>query len=197
VIESGPDFTSARVAGAQRRPPLLLLGWLVLLGGVVALGVSGRSADDNTTAPQGGAGAIASIGARLTTLPTAPAPTSGSLPRMPVVAPVQTNEAGPIQLQAQRHRETVFVHGDVYAVNITWVFLSLRAADGRVAGWASVSVPGSASMVGGTGKPALRFDIELAVPAGFSDGPLVVQANAYNVHGTLVESTGVDLAPAQ
>jgi hypothetical protein len=111
-------------------------------------------------------------------------------------APVQTNGPGPIQLQAKRRAETVFVHGDVFAVNITWVFLSLRGPDGRVAGWASVSVPGSASMVSGSGAPALRFDLELAVPSDFNRGGLVVQANAYNAHGALVESTGVDLAPA-
>jgi hypothetical protein len=198
VIEIGPDFASARVGGTRRRPPMVLLGWLVVLGGVVALGVSGRSTGGEDAQPGTGR-AIASVGTRITTLPSAPPqPTIAMVPGNPIVdGPVQTNGEGPIQLQAQRHPGTVFVHGDVYAVNITWVFLSLRAADGRVAGWASVSVPGSATMVSGTGKPALRFDVELAVPADFNDGALVVQANAYNAHGTLVESTGVDLALAR
>jgi hypothetical protein len=192
--EEHADFAAARVSAPLRRPPILLLAWLVVLGGVVALGLSGQSAGDTGAAPLGGA--IATLSARITALPTVPvSPTVGTVPPSPLqLAPIESNGPGPIQLLARRHPETVFVHGDVYAENITWVFLSLRGADGRVAGWASVSVPGSASMVRGAGTPALRFDVELAVPSDFNGGPLVVEANAYDTHGKLVESTSVDLA---
>jgi hypothetical protein len=185
------DFTAAQVQGPRRRQPILVVGWLVALGVVVALGLSGRSTD-----PAPGAGAVASIGPRITARPTAaPQPTIVRLPSFPVqTRPMQTSGPGPIQLQAQRGAGTVFIHGDVYARNITWVFFSLQAADGRVAGWASVSVPGSAGVASASGAPGLRFDVELAVPDDFNQAPLIVLAYAYDSGGLLVGSTSLEVA---
>jgi hypothetical protein len=76
---------------------------------------------------------------------------------------------------------------------VTWVFVSLQDDSGRVAGWASVSVPGAAGPGNGDG-PTLRFDVELAVPAGF-EGRLWVQANAYDAAGTQIASSRLDLPP--
>jgi hypothetical protein len=184
------DFTAARVQGRRRWQPILVAGWLVLLTGVVALGLSGRSTDSAA-----GVGGIASIAPVITArATTAPGPTVSRLPDFPAdTTPVQTSGPGAIQLLAQRHVRTVYIHGDIYAVDITWVFFSLQAADGRVAGWASVSVPGSAGVAAASGAPALRFDVELAVPSDFSQGPLVVLAHAYNAHGLLVSATSLDL----
>ena len=185
------DFSAARLQGPRRRQPIIVAAWLVVLGGVVALGLSGRSPDST-----GAAGAIASIpppvGARA---PTARQPTViVRLPDFPAdVTPVQTSGPGPIQLTAQRNANTVYVHGDVYPVNITWVYFSLQGPDGRVAGWASVSVPGSSGPATASGGPALRFDVELAVPSDFNQGGLLVLAHAYNAHGVLVSATSVDL----
>ena len=184
------DFTAARVQGPRRRQAILVAGWLVVLGGAVALGLSGRSTD--TAA---GAGAAASMGPRVSARPTTPPrSTTGRLPEFPAsTTPVETSGPGPIQLLAQRQANTVFIHGDVYAVDITWVFFSLQGPDGRVAGWASVSVPGSAGPATASGAPALRFDVELAVPSDFNQGPLVVMAHAYNAHGSLVSATSLAL----
>jgi len=187
------DFTAARVQGPRRWQPILVAGWLVVLAGVVALGLSGRS-----TESAAGAGASGSIGPQITArATTAPQPTTGRLPDFTAdTTPVQTSGPGPIQLLAQRHADTVFVHGDVFAPNITWVFFSLQAADGRVAGWASVSVPGSTGAAAATGEPALRFDVELPIPNEFNQGQLVVQAHAYNAQGLLVSATSLDLRRA-
>ena len=184
------DFTAARVQGPRRRQPILVAGWIVVFSGVVALGLSGRSADSAADA-----GALASIGPLITArATTAPRPTMGRAPDFPAdTTPVQTSGPGPIQLLAQRHAGTVFVHGDIYAVDITWVFFSLQGTDGRVAGWASVSVPGSAGVAAASGAPALRFDVELAVPSDFSQSQLVVLAHAYNAHGLLISATSLDL----
>ena len=185
------DFSAARVQGPRRVQPILVAGWLVVLGGVVALGLSGRSTQSGT-----GAGAVASIGQSVSARPsTAPQPTLvARLPDFPAdLTPVQTNGPGPIQLQAQRQASSVFVHGDIYAANITWVFFSLQGPDGRVAGWASVSVPGSAGPAAASGAPAMRFDVELAVPDDFNQGPLAVLAHAYNSHGVLVSASSIDL----
>jgi hypothetical protein len=116
----------------------------------------------------------------------APIPTSG---------PVRTSDPDSIQIriEAQRHPGTIYVHGDVYVANVTWVFVSLRDAAGRVAGWASVSVPGAAGPALKDG-PTLRFDVELAVPAEFS-GPLWIQANAYDQTARIIGSTRLDMSP--
>jgi hypothetical protein len=185
------DFSAVRVQGPRRWQPILVAAWLVALGGMVALGLSGRSADSGT-----GTGAVPSIGQSVSARPSATTqPTLiARFPGFPAdVTPVQTSGPGPIQLQAQRHASSVFVHGDIYAPDITWVFFSLQGPDGRVAGWASVSVPGSVGPAAASGGPAMRFDVELAVPSDFNEGTLLVVAHAYNAHGVLVSATSVNL----
>ena len=86
----------------------------------------------------------------------------------------------------------MYIHGDVFVANVTWVYVSLQDDRGRIAGWASVSVPGAAGPARGDG-PTLRFDVDVAVPAGF-DGPLRINANAYDVDGVLMASTRIDIA---
>jgi hypothetical protein len=190
------DFAAARVGGARRRPPIAALGWVVVLGAVVALGLSGR--DTGSPSGAGAAGAAASLAATL-----APAARGSARPTDPVIPPrfepdmiaIESSPPGPIQLQATRQPSSVFVHGDVFAKRITWVFVSLQSLDGQVAGWASVSVPGSASAPSASNAPALRFDVELAVPTALATGVLVVQANAYDASGAMVGATRVRLAP--
>jgi len=194
------DFAAARVGGARRRPPLAILGWVVVLGSVVAVGLSGRI---------GAAGATGTPGA--TAVPAAtpsgrPAPSfrlvegthsprfDPDFPTLPPGNPTETSEPGPLVLEATRNPSSVFVHGDVFADQVTWVFVSLQTLDGQVGGWASVSIPGAAGE--GKGLPALRFDVELAVPTGMATGVLMVQAHAYDAHGGLVASTRVRLAAA-
>jgi hypothetical protein len=185
------DFSAVRLQGPRRQQPILVAAWLVALGGMVALGLSGRSTDSGT-----GTGAAASIGQSVSARPSATSePTLiARLPGFPAdVMPVQTSGPGPIQLQAQRHAGRVFVHGDIYASDITWVFFSLQGSDGRIAGWASVSVPGSVGPAAASGGPGMGFDVELAVPSDFYEGALVVLAHAYKPHGVLVSATGVNL----
>ena len=52
--------------------------------------------------------------------------------------------------------------------------------------------PGAAGAV--RGRPALRFDVELAVPTAMAAGVLLVQANAYNAKGGLIAATRLRLA---
>jgi len=192
------DF-AGRVGGARRRPPFAALGWMVILGSVVAIGLSGRI---------GGAGATSTPGttaAATAAAPTERVPSSFRLvegthsprfdPDFPTPAPgnpTVTSEPGPIALEATRNPSSVFVHGDVFADQVTWVFVSIQTLDGQVGGWTSVSIPGAAGE--SKGRPALRFDVDLAVPTAMATGVLMVQANAYNAKGVLVASTRVRLA---
>jgi len=193
-------FEASRVRARRGRSPLVLIGWLVLIGGVVAIGLSGRNS--GAAAPSHGpVAAAASTGPSETpgatapfSVPVAPGPGS-STGSSSDLAPIQTSGPGPIQLEARRHPETVFVHGDVFGTRITWVFVSLQDAGGQVVGWASVSVPGAAG-VPPASVPSLRFDVELGVPANAASGKLTIQATAYGSGGQLVASVRLALPTA-
>jgi len=197
------DFAAARVAGSRRRIPIAALAWVVILGGVVAIGLSGR------LGRPGGPGAAAHDAGAATVdvaITTRPAPSFIRIvegtksprfdPDFPSPSPrdvEETSEPGPIALDATRQASAVFVHGDVFADQVTWVFVSLQSLDGQVGGWASVSIPGAAGEARDN-RPALRFDVELAIPTTMATGVLMVQANAYNAGGVLIASTRVRLA---
>lgn len=192
-VPESAAFDTARVRGPRFQPPILVAGFLVLLVTIVALGVGGQVNPATTPRPNA---ALASNGVPVPTVaaPSA-APSSGPSaqsargPRAtpPAPAPVMTSGPGPIQIVAQRSTAGMFIHGDVFASRVTWVYVSVSDDSGIVAGWASVSVPGAAGASHGAG-PALRFDIEIAVPAAFN-GRLWVTANAYNDAGEPVGST--------
>jgi len=185
------DFAAARVGG-RRRPPIVALGWIGVLASVVALGLSGR------TPERSGVGATATSGP--TTLGVGSVVPSGASSSAPVPrasfrpAPVISSQPGrAVALQVQRHPDTMFVHGDVNVAAVTWVFVAVIDDDGRVAGWTSVSVPGGVG-AGQDHRPALRFDLEIPVPA-WAIASLWVQATAYDATGRVVgsERLGVDI----
>ncbi len=193
----GATFASARVPGRAGRPRLFLLGLLAVLAAIVGGAVVGRTeADPHAIRPVGlvSPGAVA-LGAGGTSAPT-PSPRGSrfSPGGSPDAAPVVTNGPGPIQLKARRQPNTMFVAGDVFAAHVTWIFVSLQDERGRVAGWASVSMPGAAGPAVGAG-PTLRFAVELAVPADAASGKLWVLADAYDTAGALVASTRLQVDP--
>lgn len=169
---------------------------MVVLVAVVAAGLSGRLGagsfpKDVAIGPTGAPTPEQSAFVR----PAVPAPPGRGLPSFaPGAGPIFTSAPGPMQLQAQRHPETIFVHGDVDAARITWVFVSVQDEVGRVAGWSSVSVPGEAGP-NKKGGPTLRFDTELAIPDDFG-GRLFVRAQAYDASGKIVASVSVEIPAA-
>jgi hypothetical protein len=107
------------------------------------------------------------------------------------VGPELTSAPGSLELVAQRQLDSVFVHGDVFVENVTWVYLSLRDASGRIAGWGSVSAPGGVGPRDGDG-PTMRFDLQLAAPdASFPDA-LTLTATAYGDGGDAVASASIE-----
>lgn len=99
---------------------------------------------------------------------------------------------GPIELRIRRPAASIFVHGDVFASKVTWVYISLQDATGDVKGFASVSVPGSA-VPGDVEGPSLRFDIDVAIPPDLVDRSVWVQAIAYDATGAVVGTTRVGI----
>jgi hypothetical protein len=202
--EAGPDeaiFASARVrAGGVTRPWLGVAGSLVALGGLVAMGLSQVPAPEprptaeavvaTSLVAQGQPRSERFTGESLTGPAGKPAPTPQASRAM---APIVISEpGGAIELTIRRHPASMFIHGDVYVAGVSWVFVNITDEDGRIAGWTQVSVPGGAVAPGGT-RPALRFDVELALP-DWATGPLSVRANAYASDGNSVasEELGVD-----
>ena len=183
-------FEPSRIGGGPRgRPSVVAAGFVLVLSLVIAAGVSGRL----------GPGAFPNTGENIALAPSqlaSPAssdalPPSLFGPAFPAdTGPMLTSGPGDLELLAKRRAETIFVHGDVYAPGVTWVYMSLRDDAGQIAGWASVSVPGAAGPAA-SGAPSLRFDVELAIPDTFS-GRLWVQAHAYDARFGLVATARVD-----
>ncbi len=200
TIESRPardpesaSFETARVGVRRTRPPLSVVGFLVLIGGLVAVGVGGRGP---APAPSVPLIAAASPSPTIEPAGVAQSPPAVVFPgpsSSPDAAPIITSGPGPIELLARRHPETMFVHGDVFVPRVTWVFVSLQDDDGRVAGWASVSVPGAAGPGIGSG-PTMRFDVEVALPDGYEDR-LWIQANAYDADGAQIANVRLEVPP--
>lgn len=183
------SFAVIRVGRRGHGTALVVLAFLAVLAGMIGISVGGQGPARDPALPP-----VAVASTHPTLRPTAtPAATGARLRASP--APVWTSDpaAGRIRLAVQRQPSTMYVHGDVYVVDVTWVFVSLQDTSGRVASWASVSVPGAAGPAVGSG-PTLRFDVDLAVPADFS-GPLSIQANAYDNTARIIASTQLLVRP--
>ena len=140
------DF-AGRIRAPRRRPPIAVLGWVAVLGAIVALGLSGQPTQSGATSPATAAPGtdVARAGAASASQPrpsyrlvgdTTPPRFDPDFPTFSSSAGIWTSPPGPINLQASRHPSTVFVHGDVFAQQVTWVFVSLQSLDGQVGGWA-------------------------------------------------------------
>jgi hypothetical protein len=180
------EFAIARVRGGNRWSPFAAAAIAAIVMGMVGIAVGSRLSTPPPALPPV-AVAATSAATPFVAETAAPRRTLASL-RVPIV-PMQTGDPASteVRLQAQRQADSMFVHGDVYVAKVTWVFVSLRDASGTVTGWASVSVPGAAGP-GVRGGPTMRFDVELAVPADFTD-PVTIQATAYDGSGRVIGSS--------
>ena len=187
------SFEPAKLTASRRvGPPVVAIAFLLVLAGIAALGLSGRLGSGAFPATGENIALASAEGSADQSTPAAVPPTPIVMPDFPAdTGPVFTSAPGPMQVEAKRHPQTIFAHGDVDAQRITWVFVSVLDDIGRVAGWTSVSVPGAVGP-NANGGPTLRFDVELAIPADF-DGRLWVRAQAYDADGKVVASTSVEI----
>jgi len=187
-------FEPARVGGARRtRPPLVASAFMLVLVLVVAAGVSGRLSPGPFPKDVVLASPAATPAGPVVSLPLPP--DASDRPAFPAdTGPIYTSAPGPMAIQAKRHPQTIFVHGDVEGERVTWVYVGVLDDVGRVAGWTSVSVPGTVGP-SASGGPALRFDVELAIPYDFQ-GRLWVRAVAYGPDGKVVASSNVEIPVA-
>jgi hypothetical protein len=106
-----------------------------------------------------------------------------------------SSEPGPIVLRARRNAATVYVHGDVFAQRVTWIYVALQDASGRVAGWTSVSMPDPGPNAATGDGPPVLFDVELGVPLDTYPGMIFVFAHAHDADGALVGTAQLELLP--
>ena len=189
----GATFRGATSRGPGR-PPVALLLFVLAIGSLIALGLGGRvgSGGPSTSAPA----ALASSGVALASGPAASDQPSHSVLPSETMRPAVTSGPGPLVLVANRSSISVYVHGDVFAPRVTWIYVALRDLSGTVVGWTSVSVPDpgpEATVVKGERAPIL-FDVELAVPDEFP-GTLLVLAHAHDPAGAVVGTAELEVAP--
>jgi hypothetical protein len=170
----------------------VVLAFFVVVGLIVAAGFSGRLADD-VGAPDPAAGVSLAPTPEFSVGPGAQ-PTGTARAPMPVQLALQTSEPGPLVLGARRNTATVYIHGDVFAQRVTWIYVGLQDAGRGVVGWTSVVMPEPALRSGGDGAQ-MRFDVELAAPIEAYPGTLVVLANAHDADGQLVGTARLEMAP--
>ena len=106
-----------------------------------------------------------------------------------------TSEPGSIVLTARRNEDTVYIHGDLFAARVTWVYVGLQTSSGRIVGWTSVSMLEPAPDAGTGGDPGMRFDVEFAAPLDTYPGALFAVAHANDAEGRLVGTAEIELAP--
>jgi hypothetical protein len=165
----------------------VVLAFVLAVGGIVAIGISGRAdgipgASPSVSSARNSPNAVAATQAVQVSPSTAPVRFAG---------PEMSSAPGPLQLVAQRQLDSVFVHGDVFAPGVTWVYLSLKDPSGRIAGWASVSAPGGVGSRDDDG-PTMRFDLQLAAPDANFPSPLELVATAYGKDGATLASASIE-----
>jgi hypothetical protein len=165
---------------------VFVLAFVAILSAIVAVGLGGRG-----PAAPGVDGSPVVLASQTTGPGPSPGTTPGSTPDM---APVVASTAGPIEILARRHTETMYVHTEVYVEHVTWVFVSLQDSAARILGWASISVPGAAGP-GVEDGPVLRIDVELTIPAEAAGRSIWIQANAYDSAGQVTATTRFEIAP--
>lgn len=152
----------------KARGPRALAGIVVVaLGALVAIGALDRG---GTPEPNG-------VAIATDVAPVTPAP---SAQRGPAIFD------GLVQLDLRPAGSRLFVHGDVYSLNVVVVVLSIEDAAGHVADQRSVHLQGgsTAFRLGAN----TRFDALFDVPDELMGEGLWVHADAYDTRGRIVEA---------
>jgi len=197
------DFEAARVIVGRRRPSLFMAGWVVLLGGVVALGIIGRWGEASGAAGAAQAASLADAAgdARASSGHTDGGPRPPGLelshrfdPAFPSLVVVEAGETGSLAVEATRRPSTVTIHGAVLAAGATAVRFSMQGLDGEVARSVALGVP-ELLADGRNHRPSWRMDLEMAIPTALAATALVIEADLYGPGGGRIDRIRLRLAP--
>jgi len=163
---------------ARGRPPVLAAGLVLTIGALALVGAfEGLGGDASTaTAPTAAAAAVPEV-------TRTPRPTRTRLPG-PVPPPTAPTDI--LELDLRPAGSHLFVHGDVYSLNVIVVTVSISDAGGHISDVQSVKMQGgsTAFRLG----PNARFDVLFDVPDEVMGEGLWVLADAYDSRGRIIES---------
>ena len=193
----GATFSTARVARRRDRSPLVAVGIVGVLGGLVLAGLGGRGAGPGTSsrvaASAAGIAAVAVDPRGRPFVPSLPwdAAAIGRSDQAPPAgeAPVISLLGRPIELWVQRSPRSMYIRTEATIPNVSWVLVTLLDPRGLVAGSSSITVPAGVPVADG---PNLRFSLDIAIPADMADRDLSVQVTAY-ADGGLASSSKLAL----
>jgi hypothetical protein len=177
IGDDGAVFAPTRIR-ARGRPPILLAIAALTVGGLIAVGLFDGLRGDASSA-------VLETGASPTTRTEAARPRPPRSDRSTLVPP-STLPAALIALDLRPAGSHLFVHGDVFSVNVIVVTVSLEDAEGNVSETRSARLPGGSTAFR-TG-PNPRFDVRFDVPDELMGEGLFVRANAYDFRGRIIGS---------
>jgi hypothetical protein len=153
---------------ARGRPPVVVLGLALALGGLALVGaLDGLGAGDSSPTDMP---AIAADAPRITSRPTRTVRST--------LVPPPTGPASLVELDVRPAGSQLFIHGEVYSLNVIRVTVSIEDAAGHVSDVQSARLQGgsTAFRLGANARFDLRFD----VPDEVMGEGLWFQASAYD-----------------
>ena len=175
------EFAPTRIGGRRRRGwgPLLIAGWVAVLGAVVGAGAIGRAIDGSPRARP----SLVAAG-----MPS-PRPTiaAEAAPELrPTAGPARSSEPDPLAYEVSSDPTGLAITGTILARPAVWVFVSIQTLGGDVITWRSLSVEDPNGGIRPDRTPSFELHVPLA--ATLAGGPLVVEVNAYNNIGRKIGS---------
>lgn len=179
AAQDGAVFAPVRVKGT-RRPRILAALVIAGVGGLVAIG-----ALDRATEPPQTVGIADATGPAATTPPSPTLRSSRPTPRASVQVPGSfdgpAGSARFIDLEIRPAGSHLFIHGDVFSLDVVRVTVRLEDTAGNVAATKSVDIPGGSTAFRIGAVP--RFDVHFLLADE-------VQADGFMVSATALDAGG-------
>lgn len=178
AAEDGAVFAPTRVKGA-RRPRILASLVVVAVGGLIAIGALDRQAPPESAAvaasTDGPTGTLRAQTAR----PSRPPP-SASI-QLPGPSGGRPGPSQVIDLDVRPAGSHLFIHGDVFSLDVVRVTVRLEDSAGNIAATRSVDIPGGSTAFRIGAVP--RFDVHFVLADE-------IQADGFVVSATALDSAG-------
>jgi hypothetical protein len=192
--EDGAVFAPTIVRQA-RGPRVLAALVAIALGGLIAIGALDRgSTPEMAAVPVATGGPTASL--RAQTARSSRAPIASRLPTTPqersermangMEVPASPGNDDIMSVDIRPAGSHLFIHGDVFSLDVVRVAVSLEDALGHVAAHRTVDVPGgrTAFMLGAVH----RFDVHFFLPDEVQADGFVISTTALDAHGNKIET---------
>jgi hypothetical protein len=193
--EDGAVFAPTTVRQA-RGPRVLAAVVVIALAGLVAIGALDRAWAPDTGSVAVSTGGPAATLAALSERSSRPPPRASRLPTTPqehserfATGPGETLPAGTIDAMSVDVRPAgshLFIHGDVFSLDIVRVSVSLEDALGNVAAQKTIDVPGAGTAFRLGAVP--RFDVHFFLPDEVRGDGFVISTTALDAHGKQIET---------